>query len=254
MDVQTDPSLRVSYQSIEEGEVGSNGVVRVKPVHRFCYQLHNGNLPGEVIEKDDEQSGGLHGEEGEQRDLLKEHIAAGREQELTGSERAKVADMLVRDRQICAHEETRYAAAGPYALGKPMYQYEVGPDGKKYVVDGKVRFDITPVPGDPQATISKMKRIRYASLSAAGPSVHDRQVAIKASQYEIQARRQIKAEEPLLPEGDGSSPPRIRKDDPASPAQLPTSLTYGDDQETYAARLYSLAAGPAPTPKIDLLR
>lgn len=54
-------------------------------------------------------------------------------------------------------------AGGPYT-GGASYDYEVGPDGKRYAVAGEVPIDYGPVPGDPQATVEKMQTVIAAAM------------------------------------------------------------------------------------------
>lgn len=111
-------------------------------------------------------------------------------QALTDEEQ-KVVDELRRiDREVRAHEAAHQGAAGSLARGK-SFSYQTGPDGKRYAVGGEVRIDISPVPGDPQATIQKMQRVRRAALAPAEPSPQDRAIASQASRQEAQARAEL---------------------------------------------------------------
>ncbi|MFG0316505.1 MAG: putative metalloprotease CJM1_0395 family protein, partial [Planctomycetota bacterium JB042] len=56
---------------------------------------------------------------------------------------------------------------------------------------GEVSIDVSPVPGDPEATIRKMEVVRKAALAPQEPSVQDQRVAQKASVQEAQARREL---------------------------------------------------------------
>ena len=58
------------------------------------------------------------------------------------------------DREVRQHEMAHQVVGGPYA-GGASYDYEAGPDGKRYAVAGEVPIDYGPVPNDPQATIEK---------------------------------------------------------------------------------------------------
>ena len=96
-----------------------------------------------------------------------------------------------RNREVLAHEASHMAAAGAYALGGASYTYQTGPDGKQYAIGGQVSIDMSPVPGNPSATIMKMMAIRAAALSPADPSGQDVSVAAAAAQIEAQARAQL---------------------------------------------------------------
>ena len=89
------------------------------------------------------------------------------------------------------HEAAHKAAAGSFAQGGPVYQYQTGPDGKRYAVGGEVNIDTSKIPNDPEATLQKAQTIRRAANAPAQPSSQDRRVAVQASQLETEARQEI---------------------------------------------------------------
>lgn len=91
------------------------------------------------------------------------------------------------DREVRQHEMAHQIAGGAYT-GGASYEYEVGPDGKRYAVAGEVPIDYGPVPGDPQATIEKMQTVIAAAMAPADPSPKDHQVAAQARQYLLEAK------------------------------------------------------------------
>lgn len=107
---------------------------------------------------------------------------------LSEDERTQVDELQARDREVRAHEQAHKSAGGQYA-GAISYSYQRGPDGRRYAVGGSVPIDVSPVAGDPQATIRKMQQVRRAALAPAEPSSADRQVAQQASRTESEARR-----------------------------------------------------------------
>ncbi|MDY0269614.1 putative metalloprotease CJM1_0395 family protein [Trichloromonas sp.] len=96
------------------------------------------------------------------------------------------------DRQVRAHEAAHSAAGGQYA-GAPSYSYKQGPDGKRYAVAGEVPIDVSPVSGDPEASIQKARVVRAAALAPADPSPQDRQVAAAATRMEMKAQSELQA-------------------------------------------------------------
>ncbi|QJQ96956.1 hypothetical protein HIO72_01350 [Halomonas sp. PA5] len=106
-------------------------------------------------------------------------------EELDYLERLKVTDRAVRQ-----HEMAHQIAGGHYS-GGASYEYEIGPDGKRYAVAGEVSIDYGPVSGDPQATIDKMQTVIAAALAPADPSTQDRKVAAQARQVMISARLEL---------------------------------------------------------------
>lgn len=69
-----------------------------------------------------------------------------------------------------------------------------GPDGRQYATGGEVSIDVSPVAGDPQATIDKAEKIRRAALAPAEPSQADRAVAARATAMANEARIEMQRE------------------------------------------------------------
>ena len=111
--------------------------------------------------------------------------------QLTEEEKKEVQELKKRDAEVKAHERAHVAAGGQYVKGGAHYEYQRGPDGRIYVVGGEVSIDTSGVPGDPQATIQKMKTVKRAALAPADPSAKDRAVAAEAAQKETKARMQL---------------------------------------------------------------
>jgi hypothetical protein len=101
---------------------------------------------------------------------------------------------------VKAHEKTHLAVLGPAAAGPIQYSYVVGPGGERYAVGGSIKVDLKPVPGNPEETIRKARRIRMASYAVNSPSGADMRVAAEAYRIEIQAKREL-AEERAEQEG-----------------------------------------------------
>ena len=110
------------------------------------------------------------------------------DEELTDQQLREVEKLQKRDMEVKAHELAHVAAGGQYINGQISFAYQTGPDGKRYAVGGEVSIDISAVPGDPEATIAKMQKVRQAALAPADPSSADRNVAAKAVQLQAQAR------------------------------------------------------------------
>lgn len=109
------------------------------------------------------------------------------EKELKPDEKKENEDLQRIDTEVKAHEQAHMSAGGGLVRGGVSYQYQKGPDGKMYAVGGEVQIDISPVSGNPEATISKMQQIKSAALAPADPSAQDKQVAGVATQIESQA-------------------------------------------------------------------
>ncbi|MDP2714227.1 putative metalloprotease CJM1_0395 family protein [Rheinheimera sp.] len=133
-------------------------------------------------------------ESAEQQDAEREQQDAkqqqAEQQQAEQQEQAEVRELKARDQEVKTHEQAHAAVGGRYA-GAPSYSYELGPDGKQYAVGGEVSIDISPVAGDPQATVQKMQQVRAAALAPAEPSSADRRIASEAAQRQIQAQAEL---------------------------------------------------------------
>lgn len=114
-------------------------------------------------------------------------------QGLDESELKQLTELKARDREVRAHETAHQSVGGQYA-GSISYVYQRGPDGAQYAVGGEVSIDTSPVRGDPQATIDKMRVVRAAALAPAEPSSQDRAVAAEAMQLMLQAQGELSSE------------------------------------------------------------
>ena len=110
------------------------------------------------------------------------------QQEIVEAKQIQV--LQARDQEVRTHEMAHAAVGGSFA-GAPSYTYETGPDNKKYAVAGEVSISISPIEGDPEATIDKMEQVHAAALAPAEPSPQDRKVAAQASQIMVQARGEL---------------------------------------------------------------
>lgn len=114
-----------------------------------------------------------------------------------------IRELAARDREVRAHEQAHQAVGGQYAGGMSL-TFERGPDGKRYAVAGEVPIDISPVPGNPEATLAKAEQVRRAALAPAEPSAQDRSVAAAAMQLKMEAQIEVRQErrDDLAPQAD----------------------------------------------------
>jgi hypothetical protein len=96
------------------------------------------------------------------------------------------------DAEVRAHEHAHVAALGK---GVIVYDTVTGPDGSTYAVGGGVAVDLSPVPGDPEATIRKARIAIQAAYAAGEPSGADMKVAAEAYQLEVAAQRELEREQ-----------------------------------------------------------
>jgi hypothetical protein len=112
-------------------------------------------------------------------------------QALEPREQRAVEELRKRDREVRTHELAHLLAAGPHATGGPRFTYTIGPDGQRYAVGGEVPIDVSPVPGDPEATIPKAATIRRAAMAPAHPSPADLTIAAQATAMMAQAHQEL---------------------------------------------------------------
>ena len=152
-------------------------------------------------------------------------------QGLTAEERELVARLKARDAEVRRHEQAHAAAGGQYA-GQPRYDYQTGPDGNRYAVGGEVSIDASPVAGDPEATVQKMRVVIRAALAPAEPSDQDRRVAQQAQATLTTAEAELRAQKAA----------QLRGGADAEPGQAgPAGPTPADPRAPLAASVYRAA-------------
>lgn len=98
------------------------------------------------------------------------------------------------DGAVKAHERAHMAILGGAAAGGIQYSYVRGPGGTRYAVGGSIKIDLQPVPGNPEATIAKARRVRMAALAPGNSSAADLRVAARAYRLEQQAQEKLEEE------------------------------------------------------------
>lgn len=138
--------------------------------------------PGGQPEKDHEHAGAARDAKSQANDI----DSAEAQQE-----KAIIAELSARDREVRAHEQAHAAVGGPFA-GSPQYSFQSGPNGKQYAVGGEVSISLSPIAGNPEATIRKAEVVHRAALAPAEPSSQDRAVASQATQMKLQAQIELR--------------------------------------------------------------
>ncbi|MEE4637123.1 MAG: putative metalloprotease CJM1_0395 family protein [Wenzhouxiangella sp.] len=164
--------------------------------------------------------------------------------ELTEAEQALVRELQQRDREVRAHELAHVAAGGPYVTRPASYQYQIGPDGRRYAVGGEVSID-TSVPADPEEALAKAQIIQRAALAPIDPSPQDYQVAAQARQMEAEARQEIAAErlEEMRSDRDsGRSGPDAGPVEPGTAAIASDGLAMATEESLAPTSRFSLFA------------
>lgn len=114
------------------------------------------------------------------------YSSAAQSSTLTPEQQRQLAALRESDRKVKSHEQAHMAAGAGLVRGS-SFQYQAGPDNKRYVVAGEVSIDVSPG-RTPEETIAKAQQIRAAALAPADPSIQDRRVAAEAVQMETRAR------------------------------------------------------------------
>lgn len=109
---------------------------------------------------------------------------------LTPEQQRQVQELANIDRQVRLHEQAHLAVGRDLVRGGATYEYQQGPDGKRYAVAGEVSIDASPA-STPEQTIPKAIHIRNTALAPADPSAQDQSVAANATRMEAEARQEL---------------------------------------------------------------
>jgi hypothetical protein len=201
------PQLAANEKSSAESSVGSEAdkvktpgqapppLTYEKPVSQTAQQFNTQN--------DTAQDNGQDASAGKEN--------AEEQQQQQHAEQQQIAELKQRDSEVRAHEQAHASLGGQYA-SSPQYEYERGPDGIRYAVDGEVSIDISEA-STPEETIRKAQQVKAAALAPAEPSAQDLRVATEATQITIEAQNEIaseKAQEAL--EAYNQAVPDIQQD------------------------------------------
>lgn len=98
------------------------------------------------------------------------------------------------DRNVRGHERLHQLALGAYAGSGVQLTTRRGPDGRSYAVGGRIKADLSRVPGNPEATLRKANAVRRAALAPASPSAADMRVAAEAYRLAQSAKEDMQAQ------------------------------------------------------------
>ena len=126
---------------------------------------------------------------GSEQSAGKENAEQRQQEQAEKAEQEDVEKLKARDVEVRQHELSHAAVGGQHA-GSPQYEYEQGPDGKRYVSGGEVNIDVSEAK-TPEKTLQKMEQVRRAALAPAEPSSQDRSVAAEAAQKASTARQEL---------------------------------------------------------------
>lgn len=160
---------------------------------------------------------------------------------LDQSELKLLSRLKSRDREVRAHEAAHQSVGGQYA-GSMSFTYQRGPDGAQYAIGGEVPVDVSPVEGNPQATLEKMRIVRAAALAPAQPSGQDRAVAAQAMQTMLEAQSE------LATQGSGKAEPGKGEPDSAPETSSAPGAESGSESSRRARNVYQDVAGLGESP------
>jgi hypothetical protein len=147
------------------------------------------------------------------------------------AEEKQINDLKQRDQEVRSHE-LAHAAVGGATTGAPSYSFQVGPDGKKYAVNGEVSVDLARVSGNPRATIAKMQKVHAAALAPVNPSTQDNRVAASAAKIIIQAQSELlNSETEQIVKSDAATKYIRNNDVFAQPTPRSSNDNLNDDNE-----------------------
>lgn len=152
--------------------------------------LAEGSTLSALQEAEDSSNSGRQSEQKPTDRLASEAENSRSEVQFTDDELQMIRQLESRDREVRAHEQAHKSVGGQYT-GAISYTYQRGPDGVNYAIGGEVSISVSPVQGDPQATIEKADTVRRAALAPAEPSAQDRSVAAQATQLKAEALSEL---------------------------------------------------------------
>lgn len=153
-------------------------------------------------------------------------------------EQQEITELKARDQEVRTHEQAHAAIGGQYA-GSPQYEYETGPDNKRYITGGEVSIDVSEA-GTPEDTIQKMEQVRAAALAPAQPSSQDLKVAAEAAQKASEARAELSTAPAVEDDSDAEQTAEASPEDEISvEAEGARSLEAGSEDTTQSAEIQS---------------
>ncbi|MDR1044508.1 MAG: hypothetical protein LBP33_05230 [Candidatus Adiutrix sp.] len=169
--------------------------------------------------------------------------------DLTEEEQQQVQAMQERDREVRTHEQAHISAAAGLA-GAPVYEYQTGPDGRRYAVGGHVDVR-TSGSSDPDTALREAEAVKRAAMAPAEPSGPDRAAAARASARINQIRAEKAAQRGQDPEETDQSAGRqsdsFKTENREAPGGLAAQAHNGDGFSRQALGAYSaVKLGTAP--------
>lgn len=232
--IQTEAARRenVLRETIPESASSDQGAAEQGLGSESDQLKRNGQKPAPVTyEKPQSNAGVIGAEQGSGESIDQDNAqdeSAGKEDAERQQQQAKeaeVQELKQRDTEVRNHEQAHAAMGGQYASA-PSYEFETGPNGQRYAVDGEVSIDVSKAE-TPQQTIKKMQQVRAAALAPAEPSPQDLRVANEASKLAFEARAELAEQQ-------------SEKSAPQSRAEKPSNEVQADDVEGTSANPFAV--------------
>jgi hypothetical protein len=99
---------------------------------------------------------------------------------LSEEEERMLTDLKLRDNSVREEEESHARMLGRHA-GAIRYEYQIGPDGRAYVINGSVEVNPKFSSTDPDEIRKVLQTIQRAAVSVSNPSQADLNVAANAA-------------------------------------------------------------------------
>ncbi len=111
----------------------------------------------------------------------------------TNAEQERIRDLEERDKQVRQREEAHVRAAGLLAQGGPKYRYEIGPDGKRYAVEGHTEIKVKEG-RTPEERLKNARQAERAAQEGGASTPQSARVLAEARQEADKAKQEIEEE------------------------------------------------------------
>ncbi len=109
--------------------------------------------------------------------------------QITKNDEKSIRMLKSRDKEVKNHELAHRTAGGCFASSS-TFKYELGPDMRRYAIDGFTPIDLSE-DVSPEKTVRKMLIVKKAALAPSKPSNNDRQIAFEADYIRAKANKEI---------------------------------------------------------------
>ena len=219
-----------SYQEVNS--FYAQNLLRSELFARFPYDKFAQAEPEEILTDDNAAVASISPEaialyNAEQKtESEKKENSTNSNKELTPQEKQEVAELKTTDAEVRAHEQAHKAAAGGLRTSAPNYEYETGPDGKKYAVAGDVNVSYQHS-SDPEVNLRNAQQLKASALAPADPSSQDRKVAAQADREITEARQEILEEQKQTEKNEENSSNNINTSSVEPEAKAKSNNEYG---------------------------